>query len=224
MIESGYLIIADLSGYTHFLKGSELDHAQEIMEDLFAAILEHLEPPLFLSNIQGDAFFVYSPDNALLARSQIMDSLEALYFSFRTRLNLIVANTTCRCRACSNAVELDMKFIVHHGEYAAQEIANRRELASNHFTCSWRCFWLGLQGLLAKQLIKQPLDPPAPTVHITACIKSRADSPRQPARSGQGGIPKGDAAIAATKRATSSCQSSSVRPKEDFHDRKQSKA
>lgn len=129
MIESGYLIIADLSGYTHFLKGSELDHAQEIMEDLFAAILGQLEPPLFLSNIQGDAFFLYSPDSARLARSQIMDSLEALYFGFRTRLNLIVANTTCRCRACSNAAGLDMKFIVHHGEYAAQEIANRRELA-----------------------------------------------------------------------------------------------
>lgn len=129
MSERGYLIIADITGYTRFLTGSELDHAQGVLTDLSAAILEHLKSPLALSNIQGDAFFAYSADNDILSSGQIMDSIEALYFSFRERLNSIVYNTTCRCRACANVGNLDLKFIVHHGEYASEELANRRELS-----------------------------------------------------------------------------------------------
>jgi uncharacterized protein YndB with AHSA1/START domain len=129
MSERGYLIIADITGYTRFLTGSELDHAQGILQDLFAVIVERLKTPLVLSNIQGDAFFAYCRSEAVISRGQIMDSLEALYFGFRDRLTSIVANTTCRCRACSNARKLDLKFIVHHGEYVVQEIAGRFELA-----------------------------------------------------------------------------------------------
>ncbi len=40
MAEQGYLLIADITGYTRFLTGSELDHAQGILEGLFAVILE----------------------------------------------------------------------------------------------------------------------------------------------------------------------------------------
>lgn len=33
-IEHGYLVLADISGYTSFLVQTELDHAQEILSDL----------------------------------------------------------------------------------------------------------------------------------------------------------------------------------------------
>jgi uncharacterized protein YndB with AHSA1/START domain len=131
MPDRGFLIIADITGYTRFLTGSELDHAQGVLEDLFAVILDRLKSPLQLSNIQGDAFFAYARDDMIWSPGQIIDSIEALYFGFRDRLTSIVDNTTCRCRACSNAEKLDLKFIVHHGEYVVQNVADRRELAGS---------------------------------------------------------------------------------------------
>lgn len=131
MSQRGFLIIADISGYTSFLTGSELDHAQGVLEDLFAVILERLQSPLHLSNIQGDAFFAFSDDSAAWSSGQILDTIEALYFSFRRRLTDIVDNTSCPCRACANAGKLDLKFVIHHGEYAKQEIAGRQELTGS---------------------------------------------------------------------------------------------
>jgi hypothetical protein len=37
-------------------------------------------------------------------------------------------NTTCTCNACRNIGQLDLKFIVHHGDYVLQTIGARREL------------------------------------------------------------------------------------------------
>lgn len=37
-------------------------------------------------------------------------------------------NTTCTCNACRNMGQLDLKFFLHHGVYATQEIAGRIEL------------------------------------------------------------------------------------------------
>lgn len=128
MTHRGFLVIADISGYTRFLTGSELDHAQGVLEDLFAVILDRLKAPLTLSNIQGDAFFAFANDDFTWSPGQILDCIEALYFGFHDRLTEIVDNTTCTCRACSNAKKLDLKFVVHHGEYASQTIAGREEL------------------------------------------------------------------------------------------------
>lgn len=128
MPDRGFLIIADITGYTRFLTGSELDHAHGVLKDLFAVILERLTAPLALSNVQGDAFFAFANEDATVSPGQILDSIEALYFGFHDRLTAIVDNTTCRCRACRNARKLDLKFIVHHGEYVSQEIAGRQEL------------------------------------------------------------------------------------------------
>ena len=49
-IETGYFFIADITGYTRFLAGTELDHAKEILDALFDSILENIEPPLVVSN------------------------------------------------------------------------------------------------------------------------------------------------------------------------------
>jgi uncharacterized protein YndB with AHSA1/START domain len=128
MAEHGHLLIADITGYTKFLTGTELDHAQGILESLFAVILERLKAPLALSNIQGDAFFAFANDQAVGTPAQILDSIEALYFGFRDRVFFMQENNSCTCRACSNIGKLDLKFVVHHGNYVVNVIANRQEL------------------------------------------------------------------------------------------------
>lgn len=128
MAERGYLLIADVSGYTRFLTGSELDHAQAILKDLFDVIVERLKSPLVLSNIEGDAFFAVARDVDMASTGVVLDTIDALYFGFRDRLDQMIRGTTCPCRACAGMGALDLKFILHHGEYAEQEIAGRREV------------------------------------------------------------------------------------------------
>jgi hypothetical protein len=55
----GQLVIADISGYTRFLTDSELDHANGIVADLLNSIVDAMQTPLAVSNIEGDAVFMY---------------------------------------------------------------------------------------------------------------------------------------------------------------------
>ena len=43
--ESACFMIADISGYTSFLAGVELDHAQDIIADVMDTVLRRLRPP-----------------------------------------------------------------------------------------------------------------------------------------------------------------------------------
>jgi hypothetical protein len=40
----------------------------------------------------------------------------------------MVLNTTCTCNACANLSALDLKFVVHHGDFAISEMAGNQEL------------------------------------------------------------------------------------------------
>ena len=43
--ETGFLVLADLTGYTAFLSNSELEHAPTIAGDLLETIVGRLDPP-----------------------------------------------------------------------------------------------------------------------------------------------------------------------------------
>ena len=58
--ESACFAIADISGYTHFVSGVELDHAQDIIADIMGTLVRALRPPFHLAKFEGDAAFVYA--------------------------------------------------------------------------------------------------------------------------------------------------------------------
>ena len=58
--ELAYFAIADISGYTSFLAGVELDHAQDIIADFMDTVVKGLRPPFRLATFEGDAAFVYA--------------------------------------------------------------------------------------------------------------------------------------------------------------------
>lgn len=97
--ESGCLAIADISGYTAYLAGAELDHAQDVLEDLTETVVRALSPPMKLSKLEGDAVFVYLPGDRVDA-SMLLDTLDAAYFAFRRRQDAIDRATQCDCNAC----------------------------------------------------------------------------------------------------------------------------
>ena len=126
--ESASFVIADISGYTNFLAGVELDHAHDIIADVMDTVLRCLRPPFRLAKFEGDAAFCYGVGDKLDG-SLLQDAIESAYFAFRKRLRNIEQATSCECNACRNMHDLDLKFVSHHGEFIKHKMAGREELA-----------------------------------------------------------------------------------------------
>ena len=126
--ETACFAIADISGYTHFVSGVELDHAQDIIADIMDTLVRALRPPFRLAKFEGDAAFVYALADKVDG-SLLQDSIEQAYFAFRKRLRSIKQANSCECQACSRMQSLDVKFVVHHGEFIRQKMSGREELA-----------------------------------------------------------------------------------------------
>jgi hypothetical protein len=125
----GYLLIADISGYTAFLTASELEHAQGIIRDLTKAILGQLVPAFDLVKLEGDAVFCHAPAARFDDGEHVLEAIEVCYVEFRDFLDDVARATTCRCSACANMQTLDLKFVAHFGRYLIDEIAGVRDLA-----------------------------------------------------------------------------------------------
>ncbi len=121
-IKTGFFIIADISGYTSFFSGAELDHAQAIVEELTQLIIEHVKQPFKIVKLEGDAVFYYTPAEMLPEPERLLDHIEACYFDFVNHVQHMQHITNCTCRACSSMSTLDLKFFAHHGEYMIQKV------------------------------------------------------------------------------------------------------
>ena len=126
--EFASFVIADISGYTNFLAGVELDHAHDIIADVMDTVVRQLRPPFRLAKFEGDAAFFYAV-NDKVDGSLLQDAVESAYFAFRKRLRNIEQATSCECNACRNMQDLDLKFVSHHGEFIKHKMAGREELA-----------------------------------------------------------------------------------------------
>ena len=128
-VKTGYLFVADISGYTKFMADSELEHAKGILEDLFGAILPAINSPVQISGLLGDAVFAYVIDSSLTSKQFILDMCHKIYAAFQDKKNRIKINTNCICAACKNMDELDLKVFLHHGEFIFQNSQGKDELA-----------------------------------------------------------------------------------------------
>ena len=125
--QDGCLLLADITGYTAYLQGSELEHAEDVLSDLLETIIAGIEPPFEVSKLEGDAVFAHLPV-AEVDAAMLFDTVEATYFAFRRRLRDVVHATTCDCDACVLIPSLDLKFFVHSGSYVVRKIARNEEL------------------------------------------------------------------------------------------------
>jgi hypothetical protein len=120
-------LIADISGYTGYLANVELDHAQDILADLVGAVVTALRPNFRLAKLEGDAAFTFMSAERVDG-SMLLDTIERCYFGFRRRRRDVRQATSCACNACARIPDLDLKFVVHHGEAIIQRVAGRQEL------------------------------------------------------------------------------------------------
>ena len=127
----GILLIADITGYTMYLNDSELEHAHGVLTQLLGVLVEGTRPPLSVSNLQGDAVFSYGIDSGVVGGQTFVEIVEDIYVEFRRAIEQMVMNSTCGCNACANLGKLDLKFIVHHGEFLVQNIGGSQELVGS---------------------------------------------------------------------------------------------
>jgi hypothetical protein len=158
--EPACLVIADIAGYTGYLAGTELDHAQDILADLMGTVVNALRPTFRLAKLEGDAAFVYALTPAVDG-SQLQDTVERCYFAFRRRLRDIRQASTCECNACILVPNLDLKFVAHHGLVAHQRIASRNELVGSAVIVAHR---------LLKNHVEESLGLAAYALYTDACI------------------------------------------------------
>ena len=127
--QQGYLVLADISGYTAFLTGSVIEHAQGIIQELTTLIRERLTPPMRFVKCEGDAVFCYAPDAAFPDGERLVELIEVCYADFSNRLLNMALAATCHCTACASIDSLGLKFVAHYGAFIVEDGHGTADLA-----------------------------------------------------------------------------------------------
>lgn len=161
--ERACLVIADISGYTRYLAGVELDHAQDVLADLITTVVKSFRPRFRLAKLEGDAAFVYAPVGSIDG-SILMDKIEGCYFDFRQRLLSIRQASVCECQACLLIPTLNLKMVAHHGDVAIQSMAGNAEL-------------VGTDVVVAHRVLKNSIENSAYALLTDTCIEATGLDP-----------------------------------------------
>jgi hypothetical protein len=137
---NGPLVLADISGYTSFLRDvadahpdafadGAVPNAYALISSLLDGIIQRLVPPFTLSKIEGDAVFAFAEGaDAVPGGVAVLECLAACYADFRRTLGTAREATLCTCGVCSRDT-LDLKFVLHAGPFVMQSIGGGRELS-----------------------------------------------------------------------------------------------
>lgn len=126
--QTGYLLLADISGYTSFVATTEIEHADLALSILLEAIVEKLGSLLTISKLEGDAVFAYIEENKLPEGKSLLGLIDHTYMAFRDNAAALYRQATCDCKACLAIPTLDLKFMIHHGHFLIQQVAGIRDL------------------------------------------------------------------------------------------------
>ena len=130
------ILLADISGYTRFMLENQTSavHGQLIITKLIESILAHVDIPLTLQEIEGDAVFLYaahpgSDEGWHRVVEQVSRKLEQFFEAFIAEVAIATESTPCGCAVCRNITELGLKIIVHTGEAVFHQIAGRPQVS-----------------------------------------------------------------------------------------------
>ncbi len=139
-VQEGVLLIADISGYTNYLGGVELEHCHDVLAKLLEVVSQQTSGVLTVAKLEGDAVFCYDSRNACDVE-MFVSTIEASYYAFVGLRRDIELNRACPCDACRQVPALDLKVIAHYGAFVEETIAGRSEL-------------MGTDVVLAHRLLK----------------------------------------------------------------------
>ena len=142
-VETGVLLLADISGYTSFLErvaeahpeftrpGGEVPPAYPIMSSLLDVVVERIAPTFLLAEIEGDAVFGYAVGDRLGEGTTLLEIVRSTYDAFHQRIeDAMVLQKKHECQACILLPSLELKFVAHHGPFVVHRIAGQERLLS----------------------------------------------------------------------------------------------
>jgi class 3 adenylate cyclase len=132
MPDRALLLLADIAGYTEFMRLHRLNlaHSQEITRRLLESMLDAV-PALRLVEVEGDALFLSAPHEQQQepdGSSGWLPAAVAMYRAFHARQQWMVAHNLCVCDACRQIGKLHVKFVVHLGDVVSQRIRETEKL------------------------------------------------------------------------------------------------
>jgi hypothetical protein len=113
----GFLVLADISGFTAFVTETELEHGPPIIAELLEEVIRCISPPLDIRGVEGDAVFALGPHGTVLPPATLLDVLHAGFVGFREKREALAADESCACNACRSVGRLRLKAIGHYGPF-----------------------------------------------------------------------------------------------------------
>ncbi len=140
MVRNTFIFIPDISGFSKFVNETDVLHSEHIIRELLETVINSNELDLQVNEIEGDAILFFRsgdpPDP-----DQIAGQIRKMFIAFHTNVRQIERERVCQCGACSTAVNLTLKFILHYGEVTISNISGHEKL-------------LGKDVILAHRLLK----------------------------------------------------------------------
>jgi hypothetical protein len=135
----GYLLLADISGYTGFLTSVEEAHDVDfsggipagytVLGALLDSVVEGVEPEFGVAKLEGDAVFATAPAEALDGHGDaVVSHLQAVHDAFRARRAVAKHAADHVCTACPVVGSLDLKMVLHRGRVVRQTVGSRTEI------------------------------------------------------------------------------------------------
>ncbi len=115
------LFIPDITGFTRFVNNTEINHSRHIIEELLETVIDADTLGLEVSEIEGDAILFFK-DGGAPSMEELLVQVKNMYTAFHSHLKKYKNRRICQCGACSTTNNLTLKFIVHFGETAKNQV------------------------------------------------------------------------------------------------------
>lgn len=119
-IQQGNILIPDISGFTQFVRKTDLATGNIITQRLLTAIMESNTLGLQLSEIEGDALLLYKYGRKLTP-DEILQQYEEMLLNFETEIALI-------SEEFGIYLNLSLKLIAHYGSISEYKMCNFQKL------------------------------------------------------------------------------------------------
>ncbi len=120
------LFIPDISGFTHFVQNTEIEHSQHVISELLEVLINANTQDLKLAEVEGDALFFFK-ENEVPSQEKLLAQVETMFTAFYSHLKLLEKNRICPCNACATAPNLQLKIVVHCGELQFITVQKKRK-------------------------------------------------------------------------------------------------
>lgn len=135
--DAGLLLLADISGYTAFLglvaaahpDMTEVAPAYPVLSGMLDTVVESIAPTFTLADIEGDAVFAHAPGERLAgAGDELLAIVRGAYAAYRARIEEAMVVHYHPCTACTVLPTLELKFVLHSGDFVVQLVAGQERL------------------------------------------------------------------------------------------------